>query len=59
MKKLRFDSDWVALIMNRVNTVSYSVVLNGYSGENFFPSRGLRRGPVEPVLIFILCRGAF
>lgn len=42
--------------MGCVRTVSYSVVLNGWLGEVFSPTRGLRRGdPLSPFL-FLLCR---
>ncbi|XP_017628474.1 uncharacterized protein LOC108471353 [Gossypium arboreum] len=55
MKKLGFDSDWVASLMKCVKTVSYSVGLNGYIGEKFFPIKRTTPGrPSKPFSIFVL-----
>ncbi|KAA3467016.1 reverse transcriptase [Gossypium australe] len=38
------QNEWIDLIMTRVSTVTYSMLLNGEQGETFKPSRGLRQG---------------
>lgn len=55
MKKLGFDSNWVALLIKCVTTVSYSVVLNGNKGDTFFPSKGLRQGDPLSSFLFLFC----
>lgn len=54
-KKLGFSDDWCQLILQCINTISYSVLINGLPGEVFFPSRGIRQGDCLPPYIFILC----
>ena len=48
--KLGFHEDWVALIMQCIMTVSYSILVNGEPKGLFRPSRGLRQG--DPLLPF-------
>ncbi|XP_026399356.1 uncharacterized protein LOC113295223 [Papaver somniferum] len=55
LKALGFCEDWCHLINQCVSTVSFSVMLNGVPGDQFWPTRGLIQGdPLYPYL-FIFC----
>lgn len=57
MIKMGFGEEWVDMIMQCVETVSYSVVLNRIPGTTFIPKRGLRQcDPLSP-LLFLICNG--
>ncbi|KAK5835689.1 hypothetical protein PVK06_011384 [Gossypium arboreum] len=51
-----FDAGWVDSLMKCVSTISYSVVLNGHTGENFSPTRGLRQGDPLSLFLFLIYR---
>jgi hypothetical protein len=59
MIKLGFRECLVNLIMNCVETVRFSVRVNGHLSSAFSPSRGIRQGdPMSPYL-FLLCAEGF
>lgn len=59
MKLVGFCDRWTNIVMKCVRYVSYSVVLNGYQGQEFKPNRGIGQGdPLSPY-VFIICVESF
>ena len=54
MEKMGFNGRWVNLISECINTVTYSVLVNGKPKKNIVPSRGLRQGDLLSLYLFML-----
>ncbi|KAA3471190.1 reverse transcriptase [Gossypium australe] len=58
MLRMGFHTLWVENIMKCVISVSYSVIINGRSGQTFKPTRGIRQGdPLSPSLFLMFSEG--
>ncbi|KAF5471801.1 hypothetical protein F2P56_008568 [Juglans regia] len=55
MRKMRLNDKWIKLLMLCVDSVSYSVLINGRLGEKFSPSIRLRQENPLPPYLFVLC----
>ena len=54
MRRIGFSDRWVALIMECIMTVSYSILVNGEPSNVIHPSRGIRQYDSLSSYLFIL-----
>ena len=54
MRRIGFSDRWVALIMECIMTVSYSILVNGEPSNVIHPSRGIRQCDSLSSYLFIL-----
>ena len=55
MKWIGFDDRWVALVMEWITTISYSILINGEPSQVIQPSGGIRQGDLLSHYLFLLC----
>ena len=55
LRKLGFNERWITLMMICVETVSYSMLVNGEPHEVFRTTRGIRQGDPFSPFLFLLC----
>lgn len=59
MECFDFSGSWIELVMSYVKSLSYSVLMNGKTGEKFIASRRLRQGDSLSPYLFLICAEEF
>lgn len=52
---MNFSNTWINWVMECVNTVQFTLHLNGSPTEPFYPSRGFRQGGPIYLCMFLFC----
>jgi hypothetical protein len=55
MRKMGFSERWIALLMECICTVKYSVLIDGVPKGFIPPTRGIRQGDLLSPYVFLLC----
>jgi hypothetical protein len=55
MRKMGFSERWIALLMECICTVKYSVLIDGVPKGFISPTRGIRQGDPLSLYVFLLC----
>lgn len=55
MRKMGFDRRWINLVMNYIDYVSYSILINGDSHGKLFRQRPTTRAPDFTLFIYYMC----
>ena len=55
MEKMGFHPTWIGWIMGCIQSVSYSILVNGEPKGHIIPSRGIQRGDPLSSYLFLLC----
>ena len=55
MRRMGFVDKWVALMMECITSMSYSILINGEPTSMIRPSRGIRQGDSFSPYLFLLC----
>jgi hypothetical protein len=57
VRKMGFACNWIQLVMNRVRTVNYVIIVNGSLVERIVPAKIIRQGyPLSPYLFSYVWR---
>ena len=55
MKRMGFADRWVALMMECISSISYSILVNGNPTPIIHPTRGIRKRDLLSSYLFLFC----
>lgn len=55
LRRMGFHETWVALMMEYITTISYSLLINGEPIGTIRPTKGIRQGDLLLPYLFLLC----